>query len=636
MEKISSLKRRFLIPLGAVYALTILVSFAALARIADDIIIALGTNLAENQALYNRSRTLQPLLQEVAMARKLADSPTLKEWAANEGNAVLAGKALAELESYRRFFRDSSWFFIVDSSRHYYFNDAAGSYGGNELRYTLDPDKPKDSWYFATLKNEADYALNVNPDVHLGVTKVWINVLVRDKGRVIGLAGTGIDLSTFIKEVVGVDSDKTINILVTADGAIQAHPDSERIDFASLTKDTSARKTLFSLIDTDLDRQAFRDALARLAGDPRFHAETLVMSVEGRRYLAGLTHLPEIGWFNVSLIDADTVLHQGQIITIALTMVVALGVVLLATALLLRRLVLGRIAQLVTATRAIGHENGTVPEIPDGEADEIGHLGESFREMAATIRNHTHTLESEVEARTSDLRRSNAELEQFAYAVSHDLRQPLRMISGYLSLLERRMGPSLDGELKSFLGFAVDGARRLDQLIIDLLEYARVGRDAPEPAPVALDDIVADTVRGFAPQAQEAKAFFDVAQGFPVIMADPLQVRRLFDNLIGNALKYRSPERSPVIEIGWKDDGGTLVLWVKDNGIGIDPADHERAFGIFQRLVPPAQCEGSGIGLAVCRKIVEHMGGRIWIDSQPGEGSTFFVALAGDRAGKGG
>ena len=225
-----------------------------------------------------------------------------------------------------------------------------------------------------------------------------------------------------------------------------------------------------------------------------------------------------------------------------------------------------------------------------------------------------------------DLKRSNAELEQFAYVASHDLRQPLRMVTSYLGLIERRMGEVLSGDLKEFFDFAQSGAKRMDKLILDLLDYARTGKNTVIES-VCLDDTVHDALQNLEPAINEAKARISVMPDLPTVIGDTIELTRLLQNLISNAVKYRAPNHTPVIDIGWSAATGEWVLWVKDNGIGIAPEDHERAFQIFQRLVPKGDYEGSGIGLAVCQKIVAGHNGRIWIESMPGEGTTIFFTL---------
>ena len=226
-----------------------------------------------------------------------------------------------------------------------------------------------------------------------------------------------------------------------------------------------------------------------------------------------------------------------------------------------------------------------------------------------------------------NLEQTNAELEQFAYVASHDMRQPLRMVTSYLSQIEKALAPeSLTEDIKKYLGFAVGGAKRMDSLIVGLLEYSRTGRSGEKVA-VPLGDAVADALTNLTVAIREAEAEIIVADDLPTINGDAIELTRLFQNLIGNAVKYRAPERKPRVEVGCRHQGHEWLILISDNGIGIAQEDCERAFAIFQRLVAQDAYEGTGIGLAVCKKIVEHHGGRIWIASEVGVGSTFFVAL---------
>ncbi len=244
-----------------------------------------------------------------------------------------------------------------------------------------------------------------------------------------------------------------------------------------------------------------------------------------------------------------------------------------------------------------------------------------FRDIQARL-----NAEQEIDSLLADLKRSNGELERFAYVASHDLRQPLRMINSYLTLLERRMQGRLEDEEKEFLGFAVDGAQRMDRMILDLLDYSRIGR-SNDTEQVRLADVLGGALSSLGPLAQESGAEITIPADLPLVSGVRSELERLFQNLLSNALKFRVEDRKPRIDVTCTAQGDTWLLTVADNGIGIDPAQHDRLFTIFQRLVPQTRYEGTGIGLASCRKIVEHHGGRIWIESRPGQGTTFLFTL---------
>jgi PAS domain S-box-containing protein len=223
--------------------------------------------------------------------------------------------------------------------------------------------------------------------------------------------------------------------------------------------------------------------------------------------------------------------------------------------------------------------------------------------------------------------RSNRDLEQFSYAVSHDLQEPLRMVASYLALLERRYKDKLDGEAHEFIAFAVDGAQRMSRMITDLLEYSRVHRRGNRFTPIALDQVLDDALANLSTAISECGAQV-TAQPLPTVTGDASQLMRVFQNLIGNALKYRKPDKPPHISVTAEQDGGFWVVSVRDDGIGIDPAHTGRLFQVFQRLHPRGVYEGTGVGLALCRRILERHGGRIWVESAgEGLGSTFRFAI---------
>ncbi len=241
-------------------------------------------------------------------------------------------------------------------------------------------------------------------------------------------------------------------------------------------------------------------------------------------------------------------------------------------------------------------------------------------------------FEAELQAKTAELARSNAELEQFAYVASHDLRQPLRMISSYVTLLERRLGDQLDETAREFIGYAVSGVKRMDALIMGLLDYSRVGRGNEAFTLVDLGESIAAARANLClNDGEEATVLIDA--DMPRVHGVPSELIRLFQNLIGNAIKYRHPERLPHIRISAQREGNDWDIVVRDNGLGIDPAHAERIFGMFQRLHGEGEYEGTGIGLAICRKIAATHHGRIWVESQEGQGSCFHVTLpAGEIA----
>ena len=233
--------------------------------------------------------------------------------------------------------------------------------------------------------------------------------------------------------------------------------------------------------------------------------------------------------------------------------------------------------------------------------------------------------QEELENTAAALARSNKELEQFAYVASHDLQEPLRMITSYTSLLRKRYAGKLDADADEFIGYAVGGAKRMQSLINDLLVYSRVGNRGKSFAPTDCEIVLAKTLQDLELARQKAGATI-THDKLPTVMADETQLGQLFQNLIGNGIKYRNGN-APEIHISCTQQDGQWQFAVRDNGIGIEADYAEKIFVIFQRLHTRDEYEGTGIGLAICKKIVERHHGRIWVESEPGHGSTFHFTL---------
>ena len=234
-------------------------------------------------------------------------------------------------------------------------------------------------------------------------------------------------------------------------------------------------------------------------------------------------------------------------------------------------------------------------------------------------------LEKQVKQRTEELAKSNADLKQFAYIASHDLREPLRMITTFLQLLERRYGDQLDDDAHEFIGFAVDGAKRLDKMIMDLLEYSSVVNQELIFNDINFEEVLNEVILNLNVVINENNAIVTY-ENLPVMRADENLMILLFQNLISNAIKYRSNE-NPEIIVSAFNEGDHHVFFVKDNGIGIDPKHLDHIFTIFKRLHTHNEYDGSGIGLSIAHRIVHQHGGEIWVESEPEKGSTFKFTL---------
>jgi light-regulated signal transduction histidine kinase (bacteriophytochrome) len=234
-----------------------------------------------------------------------------------------------------------------------------------------------------------------------------------------------------------------------------------------------------------------------------------------------------------------------------------------------------------------------------------------------------------LEIYAESLARSNKELENFASVASHDLQEPLRKIGSFTELLARKYKGQMDEKADTYIGFIVDGARRMQILINDLLTFSRVTSQGKEFVAVDCNAVFSQVKRDLELAIIESGARLSVSE-LPTVMADEVQLAQVFSNLVGNALKYRTPNVAPEIAVAAEKRQGDWRFSVRDNGLGIAPQYFERIFQIFQRLHPREEYSGTGIGLAICKKIVERHGGKIWLESTPGQGSTIFFTLPWD------
>src|ERR1700744_594199 len=302
---------------------------------------------------------------------------------------------------------------------------------------------------------------------------------------------------------------------------------------------------------------------------------------------------------------------------------------------LIRRAVTAPLADLAAACRRISGGNFGERIVPPRGPRDIRDITidvEEMRQRIVEALNESRSVQAQLDEQAVELRRSNAELEQFAYVASHDLQEPLRKVASFCQLLEKRYGDQLDGRGIEYIGFAVDGAKRMQVLINDLLSFSRVGRMGAMEREVDLDATLDAGLANLATALEESGAeIVRPEQPLPQIVGDRMLLTMLWQNLIGNAVKFRRPDSAPRIVIdcrqGSDERAGQWLLSVSDNGIGIAAEFADKVFVIFQRLHGREQYTGTGVGLALCKKIVEHHGGAIWLDTSYTDGTRLEFTL---------
>ncbi|MFE7138072.1 ATP-binding protein [Streptomyces sp. NPDC057644] len=311
---------------------------------------------------------------------------------------------------------------------------------------------------------------------------------------------------------------------------------------------------------------------------------------------------------------------------------ILLGVLVLtivALSVLLHRVVgvpLNRLRAASEAVRSGSFDNRIEIKGPSDVQDVAGAV-EDMRQRLSDELAEAQKREDLLAGQTQELRRSNSELEQFAYVASHDLQEPLRKVASFCQLLEKRYGTELDDRGKQYIAFAVDGAKRMQVLINDLLTFSRVGRVHESWKPVDLGRSLDRALGNLAAAVEESGAVVERPEELPELVGDATALTMVWQNLVGNAVKFRHPDRPPRITVDCEREDENWHLTVSDNGIGIAPEFADKVFVIFQRLHARDEYDGTGIGLALCRKIIEFQGGRIWLEPEPGEGTRIHFTL---------
>lgn len=402
-----SLQSRFILYTSVLLLLATTITFFAFDRVATRIVEDWGQRIAGVQVRYDSARLAQPLEREIALAYQFADSIVLKRWIAQRDDVELKAQAMAEMESYRRSFRDNNFFVAIVEDGAYYHNNEAEEYTDNLLRYYLSPQDENDAWFYLLVDEGRDFHLNVNPDVELGVTKLWIDVLIRDGDDILGIVGTGLDLGRFLSDVVDLGQPGITSMFIDTSGAIQLYRDADLIDYATLVKPEGQKRTIDVLLNKPSDRARARAMMAQLQANPSDGSGgqavlTDFVTVDNRRHLMGMALLPAIGWYEVTLIDLDVLMPVSSFMPILLGFTGLLIISLALLYLALRRWLINPIAKLEHAMQQLGHGSFEQTSLPRGQG-EMASLIRIFSQMSDAIRKNTRELEHRVQQRTLEL-----------------------------------------------------------------------------------------------------------------------------------------------------------------------------------------------------------------------------------------
>ena len=399
-----AIKSRFLVLTTLVLLLTGFSSWVSMRVLAEDIIANWVERYAEKQIQYDKARTLLPLIQEVNLSKEFAELESLKAWAKHPEDLSLKKKAREDTENFRTRFSDKSYFIGLKGNNHYYYSDEESASEKGLYRYTLDPLKTSDAWFYRLMAVGLDLHLNVNPDVELKVVKLWSDVLIRDGDDVLGVVGTGLDLSTFLNKIVEKQDIYSAIVFTNYEGAIQLFQEENLIDYASITKNSADKKRIFQLLD-DVESQIFLKQSFEQARKNPSSVTTSFVNKDGVRQLASVVYIAEIDWFQVNFIDINNFLAVTEFSSLFLIFLISLVFTLAVLYLLLTVIVTKPLTELGSSIRALELGHYKIPKLNRFAGYEIKQLVNHYRDMSKALLEYQHELEEKVAIRTAELNR---------------------------------------------------------------------------------------------------------------------------------------------------------------------------------------------------------------------------------------
>lgn len=401
-----------------------------------------GEAYARNATQLNRERIFAPISRELALSLRFANSEVTRQWLLDEQDPDKHSLFFREAEGYRQAFRDHAYFIVNTNSLDYYFNGGDQSFS-DQPRYRMSPDNPDDRWFFGTLESTSDYNINVDSNPQMNTTRVWLNMLIRNDHKVIGIAGSGIDLSNFISDFIASELAGVSPMILDRHGAIQAHQNPELIALNSGADGAAQPESLvFSLLGSADQAESLRQAMQQAEQQPD-QVQTLRLQLQGREQLLALGFIPELGWHVVNAVDLNTaeVINRQWLWPLVIGLAGLILVLVLLFALGTERLLLRPLRQLRQSAQALAAGNYDV-RLPKARNDEIGELSSAFGSMAARVRENTQQLESRVQERTRALEEANRDMANAHKKIGDSI--------DYASLIQRAILPNR--ELVNTLG----------------------------------------------------------------------------------------------------------------------------------------------------------------------------------------
>lgn len=399
-----AIKSRFLTITALIILLIGAFSWLSMRVLAEDIIISWVERYAEKQIKYDKVRMLMPLIQEVNLSKEFAEIASLKAWAKQPDNADLQQKAWQDAEDFRLRFAENAYFMALKNNNHYYYSDDKVTSNYEFYRYTLDASKPTDAWFYQIMAEQIDLHLNVNPDVELGVIKLWSDVLIRDGDDILGVVGTGLDLSLFLQQMIDQQDIYSAIVFTNYEGSIQLHQQEELIDYAALTMQAHNKRLIFQLLDDESSKVLLQESFQRAKANPN-QVEMVSVNKQQTRQLASVIYIPEIDWYQVNFIDINNFLPINEFFSLLMVFLIGLVGALIIMYCLLSLMVTRPLAELDVSIRALGENDYRAPQLSCFAGKEIKRLSRHYQKMSTALLEYQFELETKVAQRTEALNR---------------------------------------------------------------------------------------------------------------------------------------------------------------------------------------------------------------------------------------
>jgi signal transduction histidine kinase/DNA-binding response OmpR family regulator len=596
-----------------------------------------GIDYARNFTQLNSYRIFAPVERDLALSLRFANSEITRQWFLDENNPEKRALFFKEAESFRHDFQDHSWFAVVDSSRDSYYHDEKSHDGTTPVEvYTPE----KDPWYFDSMKTIDTYSINIDIDPTPNVAKVWFNVIVKDGTHKIGIAGSGLDLASFLKDFIATNRSGVTPMIINEQGFIQAHPDRKRIALNSSSGTQIKSPTLFDQLPDQDSRNQLHAAMVAAQRNPGT-VMTGWVKLDGLRQLVAVNYIPAMQWFVLTAIDLNSaqIIDTRWYVAIMIALVLLLGLLGLAFSYAVDKLALRPLRRLQNSAGAIASGRYDIA-LPPPTGDEIGELTRAFATMASQVRQHTGELEAKVGERTRDLVQARDEAQvanraksDFLANMSHEIRTPINAITGFTSLMLRtEMSRIQEGYIDKIRAATLS----LSRIVNDLLDLSKIeaGHLEMENIPFALSEIV-DSLMNHVGSLAESKGLeflIDLATDLPPqLVGDPYRLSQVLINLCGNAIKFteRGEVELRVTVESRAEETVRLLFAIRDTGIGLSEEQSAKLFQAFTQADASTtrRFGGTGLGLVICKRLVTMMQGRIWLTSTLGAGTTFFVSV---------